>query len=162
MSNQTKIARKVVDLEQGTVKFVFADGTSRTVQVDDLPASITRQAALHGLSQKLGDCYASAKEAAIEARMEPVDWAKQEFDSVLEGIMAGEWNRKRQGGSGLTVQALAEATGSTVEEALAAWQAMDEEKQKQVRKHPAFKEAYLRLKQEALQQAAANAKPLTL
>jgi hypothetical protein len=162
MSNQTKIARKVVNLEQGTVNFIFADGTSKNVELDTLPEAIIRQAALHGLAQKLGDCYAAASDKAAEERMEPVDWAKQEFDAVLAAILQGEWNRKRQGGSGLTVQALAEATGATLEEAMAAWSGMDEERQKAVRKHPAFKEAYLRLKQEALQQAAANAKPLTL
>jgi hypothetical protein len=161
MSSQ-KIARKVLDVDSNVVRFIFSDGTSRTVRISDLPEEIVHQAAMHGISQKLGDCYAAATTKADEAGVDAVEWAIAEFDSVLESIMAGDWNRRGGSGESLTTKALAEATGATLEEAIAAWNGADEAKRKAIRKHPAFKAIYLRMQQEAAQDKANRAGTLIL
>lgn len=101
-SGRIKVARKDYDAENGTFSITFADGASSEVQIDSLPSNIVRMLALHGLSQKLGDSYASVKGDVAEA--------KKRYEAVLTQLQAGEWKQAREGGEGgAKVTELAEA-----------------------------------------------------
>lgn len=101
-SGRIKVARKDYDTETGTFSITFADGASSEVAIASLPQNIVQMLALHGLSQKLGDSYASVKG--------DVNAAKAKFEAVLKQLMAGEWKQAREGGEGGTkVTELAEA-----------------------------------------------------
>lgn len=67
-----------------TLAFQFADGESRQVNLGEFPADIRDCFAWHGLSQKLGDSYASKQgNDAVEA-----------FDDVLDALRNGTWLQK--------------------------------------------------------------------
>lgn len=101
-SGRIKVAEKDYDEETGTFSITFADGAAAEVELDKLPSNIVRLLALHGLSQKLGDSYASVKG--------DVAAAKQKFEAVLTQLQAGEWKKAREAGEGgAKVTELAEA-----------------------------------------------------
>lgn len=101
-SGRIKVAEKSYDEESATFSIVFTDGTKSDVDLDKLPANIQRMLALHGLSQKLGDSYASVKGNVAEA--------KAKYQAVLEQLYAGEWKKAREAGEGgAKVTELAEA-----------------------------------------------------
>lgn len=93
-SGRIKVADKSYDEETGTFQIVFADGAESEVDLDTLPAAIVRNLALHGLSQKLGDSYASVKGNVEEA--------KQRYEAVLTQLRNGDWRKQREGGEGAT------------------------------------------------------------
>lgn len=101
-SGRIKVAEKDYDEESKTFSIVFADGAKAEVALEALPAHIVTLLALHGLSQKLGDSYASVKG--------DVAAAKTKFEAVLTQLQAGEWKKAREGGEGGSkVTELAEA-----------------------------------------------------
>lgn len=125
------------------LEFRFADGTVRRVSQDAFTSPAILEAALwHGLSQKLGDSFASSLTTsdAIEA-----------FDNVLEQLQSGNWNTKAEGG-GLRrlAKAVAVVQNISVDAALERFTKMDKETLDKVRKHPA-------VKAEMAKQAAARA-----
>lgn len=100
-SGRIQVAKKDYDSETATFSIVFADGTSHEVALSDLPQEIQLNLALHGLSQKLGDSYASVKG--------DVNAAKEKFAATLKQLLAGEWAAKREGEGSSKVTELAEA-----------------------------------------------------
>lgn len=104
-------AHKVVDMVGRAVRWYFANGASATVRLDDFKEELQLAFALHGISQKLGDAYASAT---------TVQEAREAFDGLYGQVMNGEWEKKREGGGKekeepLLVEALARIYQSTVE-----------------------------------------------
>lgn len=94
-SGRIKVAEKSYDEDEGTFSIVFSDGSESEVSLESLPANIVRLLALHGLSQKLGDSYASVKGNVGEA--------KEKYEGVLTQLRAGEWRKTRaEGGEGQT------------------------------------------------------------
>jgi len=91
-SGRIKVAEKDYDEETGVFSIVFADGKAAEVELDSLPNKIQRLLALHGLSQKLGDSYASVKG--------DVAAAQAKFEAVLTQLQAGEWKKAREAGEG--------------------------------------------------------------
>lgn len=89
-SGRIKVAEKDYDEESGTFSIVFSDGAESEVELDSLPQNIVRLLALHGLSQKLGDSYASVKGDVASA--------KEKYQAVLEQLRAGEWRKTRAEG----------------------------------------------------------------
>lgn len=100
-SGRIQVAKKDYDSETATFSIVFADGTSHEVALESLPQEIQLNLALHGLSQKLGDSYASVKGNVAAA--------KEKFEATLKQLLAGEWAAKREGEGGSKVTELAEA-----------------------------------------------------
>ena len=106
-------AVKTVDEEARSVSIDFSNGESVSLSMDEVPEAIQNRLALHGLSQKLGDSYASIKtvEGSIEACM-----------SVKERLVIGDWVKAREGAGArptLVVQAVIralEADGQTVDD----------------------------------------------
>lgn len=100
-SGRIQVAKKDYDAETATFSIVFANGHSVEVALADLPQEIQLNLALHGLSQKLGDSYASVK-GDVKAAVE-------KFTATLVQLKAGEWAAKREGEGSSKVTELAEA-----------------------------------------------------
>jgi len=119
------IAKKLVD--ESSITFIFADETSETIELEFFSEAIINRAALHGFSQKLGDSYSGITEVAE---------AKLAMHGVLAALKAGDWNRKGGSTGGKWVEALARATGETIERTLEAWDKMTDEVKAATKKHP--------------------------
>lgn len=91
-SGRIKVAEKDYDEETRSFSIVFSDGAQSEVELDKLPANIVTLLALHGLSQKLGDSYASVKGDVVEA--------KKRYEAVLTQLQNGEWKKAREAGEG--------------------------------------------------------------
>ena len=74
----------VTDGLPSAVRFDFVTGETRTIELSSLPAAILAQAAAHGISQKLGDSYASKKVGP--------DDAVQAIDKIHEALKNGDWS----------------------------------------------------------------------
>jgi hypothetical protein len=131
-----KIAKK--DKTENGVTFQFIDGESVEVSFKELSADIIHNLAIHGLSQKLGDSYASA---------ESVDEARASLIAVWENLKSGEWNAKVSRG-GKIVEAMVRATGETYDRCLEAFQKLDEAAKKELRKRPQIKLAMAEIEME--------------
>jgi hypothetical protein len=92
---------KVTD--EGTVlTFAFGNGNTHNVDVATFTPELQAKGLLHGIEQKLRDCYAGCKgDVAV---------AEALFLKVLDGLMSGEWSSRREGGaSESTMEQLARA-----------------------------------------------------
>lgn len=99
------------DAASGDLKglaIVFRHGETLTLEFAMLKENIQRQALMHGLKQKLVDAAAISRnpETGRTATIEDKFAAVQE---VYDRLLAGEWNKRREGGGnagGLLLQAL--------------------------------------------------------
>lgn len=136
-SGRIKVARKDYDEDSATFSITFADGSATEVALDSLPGNIVRLLALHGLSQKLGDSYASVKG--------DVAAAKEKFEATLTQLQSGEWKRAREGGgegsSKVTelAEALARFKNAPIEKANAVVANATDDQIKAWRGHPKIK-----------------------
>jgi len=151
------IAKKLV--EDTSIIFIFADETSETIELDFFSKEIINRAALHGFSQKLGDSYSGITNVAE---------AKLAMHGVLAALRAGDWNRKGGSTGGKWVEALARATGETIERTLEAWDKMTDEVKAATKKHPDLIKVLREIELERAQARAASladsgdVEPLTL
>ncbi len=100
------MAKKIVNLETKAVTFDFTKdgGDAVVVGLGDLSEDIITRLALHGLSQKVGDSYANAKNQA-----DPLKWAQEQVQSVIKGLKEGVFNIGRTGEGTTRVSMLARA-----------------------------------------------------
>ena len=138
-----KIATKYVDVATGTVTFQFMDGTSFVYNLNDLSGEMVHRAALHGLSQKGGDSYASA---------DSIEEAKANVREVWANLLNGNWTVRS---TGKLAEALHRATGLPMDEVLEKLAGKTDAEKKDLRKHPAVKKALAEIDME---RAAAAAK----
>ena len=95
----TKAPAIEATIEGTTLTLTFAHGERLTIRAGQLLESIAEQALMHGLKQKLVDAAAisrnpdTGRSATIEDKYAAV---KEVYDRLL----AGEWNKRREGGSG--------------------------------------------------------------
>jgi len=138
------------------LEFRFANGETETVKPNDLDDSIKLAAMFHGLSQKLGDAYASSKDA---------DEAYDKFMSLKERIEIGEWLAERQSAGPRISQviralvAAKAASGVTIteEDMAAKYHALDEDQKKAIVKDPRVDAQLQKIKAEAAAARAAKA-----
>ena len=123
-TTRTPKAACVADHERETLAFTFADQekTVKTYAIADYSEAIVKKLALHGLEQKLRDCYASKELDAAQA-----GGVQQK---VHDQLVSGEWNAKRGDGSGvdsmaLLVQAIKNVFGSIGQSIPTAWQDLE-------------------------------------
>ena len=126
-----KICTKVVDVENRTVTFDFANGTRRVIEADRLTQDLQTKAMMHGLSQKGGDSYASAMD---------VEEAIGLLDEVIGNLYDGAW-AVRTGTGGVLAEALSRATGKALADCQTAVKGMDDTAKKALRAHGAIKKA---------------------
>ena len=149
--SRNKIADKTIADDLTGVTITFADRSTLTVSLASLSPDIVTHLALHGLSQKLGDSYSG--EPSVEV-------ARGKAEAVANRLTAGEWRAVAAGeGSGRITdlaQALANITGRTVTEAVAAIENMDKDQKGKLRKHPEIAVEVKRLSLERAQKAASG------
>jgi len=151
------IAKKLVD--ESSITFIWADETSENISLDFFSEAVINRAALHGFSQKLGDSYSGITDVAE---------AKLAMHGVLAALKAGDWNRKGGSTGGIWVEALARATGETIERVMEAWDKMTDEVKAASKKHPDAIKAKAEIELERAQARAASladsgdVEPLTL
>lgn len=147
------IAKKVITNKALT--FLWADETSTTILFEDFSDDMDERAKAHGYSQKLGDSYSGAVS---------VYDAKERFKAVLDGLLQNDWNRKGVSSGGLWVEALARATGETLEDALESWNSADDAKKAAIKKHPDLlkAKAEIELERAVTKADGKDAEPLTL
>ena len=80
-----------------------------------------------------------------------------QFKEVLENLLNGDWNAKRESTGGLWVEALARATGREIEEALTAWNNASEEQRKAIKANAKVKVAKAEIDAERAQRKADEA-----
>lgn len=102
--------------EPAGVSFAFPDGHVETIRLSDLPRDMVERLAVHGLSQKGGDSYASAG-----SEENPLGAAKEWLKATLDDLRKGAWRVTTAGGFRATMlaKALARVTGQTIEAAQA-------------------------------------------
>jgi hypothetical protein len=125
-------AHKKVDLDRHHVTWYFANGATRTAKLDAYAGGIQGAFALHGISQKLGDCYASSDDA---------DAALAAWDELQEQLLGGAWEKPTRAGAGgsdggLLAQAVAQVLGCTVKDAKEALDAMSAKERKAMEIEP--------------------------
>ena len=145
---EKKVSKSVSDT---AVTFEFATGEVKEVSPKDFSSDIQKQLMLHGLSQKLGDSYSG----------EDADKCHAIFTGVLANLTDGNWSARAGGGGAPRISQLAEAlareTGEPVDKCVETLAAMDDDKKKAVRSHPAIQ---VQLSQIKLEKAAADAEKL--
>lgn len=121
-----KIATKTKIIDG--VQFDFDNGETVKVLLEDMSDSMLAKLAIHGLTQKLGDSYASSV---------TVSEAVEKFYDTLTNLKAGVWNGGRSASAGgIWIEAIAKATGRTMEEAKVMFDGKGEKEQKAIKKHP--------------------------
>lgn len=147
------IKKAKVTIVEDKLIWEFANGKQVSVDPDQFNDEVKHYAMLHGLKQKLSDCYAGA---------DGVGQAIMAFESLLDTLKNGDWNQGRASTGGIFVEALARAAGVSLEEALAKWNAMDEETQKAVKADKRVKLAKAEIEMEKAKKAAEDAEPLEI
>jgi hypothetical protein len=89
------------------VQLTFADGDGIYLQASELTEDIQRMALAHGLKQKLVDAAAISRNPETGKPATIAD-KKAAVVEVYERLLAGEWNKRREGGEtgGLLLRAL--------------------------------------------------------
>lgn len=107
------VAQKWVDPGLKRVVWLWANGTRTEVRLETFAEDLQLAFALHGVSQKLGDSYASA---------EGLEEAQEAFDQLLDQLLGGSWEKPRAEGKetgGMLARACAEAFECSIEKATA-------------------------------------------
>lgn len=127
------MTKKSVDAEKQLVVFTFDDGSSETFDMAQVSDEISGRLALHGASQKIGDSYAGAGDAA-----DPLAYAKEAVRDTIAQLYAGDW--RVTGPSGPRISDLASAIsrlkGMSIEEATKIVDSLSDEQKKLTKKHP--------------------------
>lgn len=144
-----KKATKTIDGDVITIRF---EETNEELQcnINDIPAEIISRLAMHGLSQKLGDSYAGADAGESFARA----------NAVAGDLKDGNWSTRVAASGPRTTQlaeALAAATGKSLEEAASKLETLDDDAKKGLRAHPQIKVELAKIKAVKAQEAAAKA-----
>ena len=129
--------KKKVNDETGIIEFAFQDeGEAIVFDINKMPDNIVANLALHGASQKIGDSYAGANG--------DYDAARKAAQTVIGQLVAGDWKAARAAGeprTTLLVEALARATGQTMDKCAAVIGDMEREQRMSLGRHPEMKEA---------------------
>lgn len=151
------MAKKTTDIEARTVAFDFDDGeASIVIEYDKLSDAMKIHAGLHGISQKGGDSYASAKKTCAETGADPVEWSRAQCEQVQTQLYNDDWT-VRVAGAGTTTDlavAFEEVTSETLSPDL------DADQKKALRAHPQIKAVLDRIKLERQARKAAVSEAL--
>lgn len=88
-----------INADNTALVLTFSHGESLTIKPADLSPTIVAQAVMHGLKQKLVDAAAISRNPETGRAASVAD----KFDAVKEvydRLLAGEWNKRREGGAG--------------------------------------------------------------
>jgi len=155
--------KKSVNVESKSVTFEFDDdGENIVFDLANVSDEIVIQLALHGASQKGGDSYAGAKKASEDLNVDPNEWSRSQVEATIAQLVAGDWTTRTPGGQTVTdlANALSEAVGCPLEDAIARLADADADDKKALRAHPDIAAVLARIKSEraAAKAEAAEAK----
>ena len=150
----TKILPEDVGGEKGTVFFILGNGMKASLSLKDLSPEMVERLAIHGLSQKGGDAASGMSKARDFAG------ALSAISTTLDNLRNGLWSSRTGGGTSDLVLALAKLKGVSEEDAAAAVFKATEEQLKELRKHPAVKEAIAKLQAARANEQAKGAEKL--
>lgn len=132
-----------------SVRLDFVNGETRTFTI---PESLLARFAAHGAEQKLGDEI---------AREDDIDDAVQAIDELMDRLDKGEWNAKREAGTGaggsILFKALVEVTKQPKEKITAFLAGIDAKTKMALRKDPALQPVIARLEAEKAARSAEKA-----
>lgn len=97
-TNTPAIAAEI-NADATALVLTFSHGESLTIKPAELSPTIVAQAIMHGLKQKLVDAAAISRNPETGRAASVAD----KFDAVKEvydRLLAGEWNKRREGGAG--------------------------------------------------------------
>lgn len=149
MAKSTMASKQIADDLSG-ISINFEDGEAVGVNLADLSDDIKLNLMLHGLSQKLGDTYAGVKDVVV---------AREKVKSVVARLFEGNWKAVRTAGAARItdlVNALADVTGKSIEEAFEAVDAMEKDTKRKLRAHPQIKLRLAQIAAERAEKAAAS------
>lgn len=150
----TKVLPEDVGGEKGTVQFILGNGTKASLSLKELTPEMVERLAIHGLSQKGGDAASGMSKARDFAG------ALNAIATTLDNLRNGLWSSRTGGGTSDLVLAIAKLKGVSEEEAAAAVFKATEEQLKDLRKHPAVKEAIAKLQAARAKEQAKGAESL--
>lgn len=135
-----------------TAFIVSYGGKQLTLELSELSREVLHMAALHGLSQKIGDAASGYARTGIN----PLSV----MGAVMEQLKAGHWNKPSAGGSGaaqanLLAEALSRAMDKPLADCIKAIDGLDDGQKKDLRKRPviAAKIAEIQAERKAAQMA---------
>lgn len=148
MITKEKKLKKTVDVANRAVTFAPVGHEPMTVVLSNFNDAIVTRLALHGLSQKLGDCF--AKDTITEGMAA--------FLAVRAAMENGDWTvgGRAESGPADLITAIANLTGKTYAETEKAIMARDEAGRKKIAADPAVKAEIGRIRQARLDAAAAS------
>lgn len=152
------MTKKTTNPEAQAVTFDFEDETPvLVVSLDQFSVEIITKLALHGLSQKCGDSYASAAKAIEGTDMTASQYARGQVEAVVKQLVEGDWTTRTPGAGGAVTdlaRAISEVLGEPIEDSVTRLADSSDEEKKALRAHPAVKAVLDRLRAE---RAAAKA-----
>ena len=124
-TTKTPAIEATISDDKGTLTLTFANGERLALHVSQLSAEVGAQALMHGLKQKLVDAAAISRNPDT-GRSATADDKYAAVKEVYDRLLAGEWNKRREGGSGATGGLLLQAllrlyAGRKTENDLRAW-----------------------------------------
>jgi hypothetical protein len=138
------------------LEFRFADGTVQTIKTSDFPANVILAATWHGLSQKIGDSYASSKDVT--------ECATKASERIAD-LKDGNWITEAEGGAArptLLAEAIVRATADSanpisLEQATEVVSGWDTDTRKEAQSDPSVAAALATIKAERAAEAAKKA-----
>lgn len=138
----TKIEKGFINADKELVRSPVADATafqvtygdqSLVLTLSELSPEVLHMAALHGLSQKIGDAASGYAKSGIDPLAA--------MGAVIDQLREGNWNKPSLGGSGtaqanLLAEALSRAMDKPVADCIKAIDGLDDEQKKALRKRP--------------------------
>lgn len=109
MSDEAKRAKKVSKSVEGLVLTIKAGEIEKVYSAEGFSDDVKRNLMMHGLSQKLGDCFAGKE----------TDEGVALADKTYEALQKGEWTMRMPAAEKITKKQVVEAFANLSEEELA-------------------------------------------
>ena len=154
MANMKVATKRLVEKDGAPegMGFDFNNGESLEILLKDIPAHLINHLACHGLAQKVGDSYAGCKgDVAV---------AMSSAQAVINSLINGEWNAKRQGTGGIVIDVLLRMNEGFDGDRQAAMEWLQERENAEegflakLKRHPQFKLLKAEIEAERAQEAA--------
>lgn len=144
-TSPVKFSTKTIDRDAGTVTWTFGNGSVYTISLSEIPEDTVTDCALHGISQKGGDSYASAGGDYA--------FAEAALKTILSNLRNGTFNAVRQSdgaskGNGELCAALVRLGAATMAEATAMLENATDEIKKALRTNGEIKLALAEIRAE--------------
>lgn len=156
VQEKTQFCKKTIDVKAGKVTWTFGNGNVYVITLDEIPEDTQIHCALHGISQKGGDSYASAGGDYA--------FAESALTTTLGNLRNGTFNAVHQSdgaskGNGELAAALVRLNAATMEEATTLLDTASDAVKKALRTNPEVKVALADIRAEKAREHAAKAAP---